>query len=241
MTSEPTSSTTDTAAAQQPKPSAPTPDDDKALITTDRVFLAILVVAFVMWELRAEAPMFDVRVFRYGAVIGGGLAIFLVYVTFFGMLFLLPQYLQYVQGRSVVAVGLAMLPFGFVFAVLSPFSARLVQRFGIRAALTGGLLLMALGLIALSLLREIDGYGILLLGAVLFGAGWAAVMAPTPGRLSSSGQVVITSCSSSVSCSAASASRNKARRATARIARTVERCSTLWLGRVRSRAQRSSC
>ncbi len=70
---------------------------------------------------------------------------------------------------------------------------------------------------------------------------WAAVMAPTPGSSSRPGQAAVTSSSSSVSCSAASASSISARRATARIARTVARCSMLWLGRVRSRAQRSSC
>lgn len=40
---------------------------------------------------------------------------------------------------------------------------------------------------------------------------------------------------------AASASSISARRAVARMVRTVARCSTEWLGRVRSRAQRFSC
>ena len=54
---------------------------------------------------------------------------------------------------------------------------------------------------------------------------WAAVIAPTPGRASSSGAAAVTSSSSSVSRSAACASRNSAWRAQVRSARTVPRCS----------------
>ncbi len=127
------------------------------LVVAALVVGVVVVASFVGWELHTPAPMFDVRVFRYPAVIGGGLAIFLVYLTFFGIFFLLPQYLQYVQGRSIVAVGIAMLPFGLVFAVLSPFSARVTRRIGIREALTGGLVLMVIGLTTLALLREVSG------------------------------------------------------------------------------------
>ncbi len=139
---------------------------------------AVVVACFIAWELRTPDPMFDVRVFRHPAVIGGGLAIFLVYLTFFGIFFLLPQYLQYVQRRSILVVGLAMLPFGLIFAVLSPFSARVTARFGVRQALTCGLVLMAIGLAVLSLLGEVGGYGLVLAGTGLYSVGWAAVMAP---------------------------------------------------------------
>ena len=67
---------------------------------------------FVRWELRRRFPLFDVRVLARPAVAGGAVAILSTYVAFLGTMFLLPQYLQYVQDRSVVVSGLLLAPIG---------------------------------------------------------------------------------------------------------------------------------
>jgi predicted MFS family arabinose efflux permease len=139
---------------------------------------AVLVACFVLWELRSRAPMFDVRVFLRRAVVGGGLAIFAVYMTFFGIVYLTPQYLQYVEGHSTLEVGVLMLPLGLVFALLSPFSAELSRRIGVRRVLTGGLVVMAAGLALLALVRDVAGSGVVLAGTAVYSVGWAAMMAP---------------------------------------------------------------
>ena len=49
-----------------------------------------LIVAFVVRELRADAPLFDVRILVRRAVSAGSFTLFTAYWIFTGMLFLLP-------------------------------------------------------------------------------------------------------------------------------------------------------
>jgi EmrB/QacA subfamily drug resistance transporter len=138
----------------------------------------LFLLAFMLWELRTPAPMFDVRVLRIPAVAGAATGIFVVYITFYGLLYLVPQYLQYVRGFSTLAVGLGLLPFGALFALLSPQSARVAARFGVGPTIVGGLLLMTAGLLLLAFTRWFSGYAIVAAGEVVYALGWASLMAP---------------------------------------------------------------
>jgi len=148
------------------------------------VIIAALVVGLalsavlVLWELRSKTPMFDVRVFRYGGVIAGSLVLFLLYVTFTGIMFLIPQYLQFVLGESPLVAGLALLPLGGVFALIAPFASVFERRFGIRRVLVFGLSCMAAGLIVLSVIDEVSGYLFVLVGCLVYVAGWAPSLGP---------------------------------------------------------------
>lgn len=122
--------------------------------------------------------MFDPRVMRVPAVVGGATAIFLVYLTFSGAFYLLPQYLQYVEGRSVLAVDLAMAPFGVCFGLVSRFSTRVTAHLGLRHTMPAGLLLMAAGLVILSAIGDTNSYLVVLVGAVVYSVGIGIVLAP---------------------------------------------------------------
>lgn len=102
-------------------------------------------VAFVLVERRAEHPLFNLRVLTRVRVATGAFAILCVYSAFLGLLFLVPQYLQYVQERSAVAAGLILLPLGVGMGITGPASARIIRRFGPRWTIFGGLCGMALG------------------------------------------------------------------------------------------------
>ncbi len=84
------------------------------------------LVLFVLWELRAERPMFQVRVLKHPTVAVCGLALLLASYGCFALFYLVPQYLLYGHGMSVQVVGIAMLPMGLGFAVGSPFCPRFV-------------------------------------------------------------------------------------------------------------------
>jgi MFS family permease len=91
----------------------------------------------------------------------------------FGMFFLGALYLQRVLGFTALQVGLAFLPVTAIIGTLSlGFSARLNMRFGARATLVPGLVLIALGLLYLTRV-PVDGKYLtdLLPSMVLFGAG----------------------------------------------------------------------
>ena len=48
----------------------------------------------------------------------------------FGAMFLLTQYMQFVLGYSPLEAGVRLLPFAGVMLVVSPLSARIVERIG---------------------------------------------------------------------------------------------------------------
>jgi len=70
----------------------------------------LFAVAFVMWELRAPAPMVPMRLFQLRAFSAGSAAGFLFYAAMYGVLFLLPQFLQIGLGNGPLAAGVRLLP-----------------------------------------------------------------------------------------------------------------------------------
>jgi EmrB/QacA subfamily drug resistance transporter len=151
---------------------------DDPLVVASLVLGALVCVAFIRWELHTDDPMFDVRIALRPVVAAGATALAISYVCFTGMLFLLPQYLQYVQDRGVIAVGLGLVPFAVAFGVLSLYAPRMLLRFGGRATLVTGLLLLALGNGVLALLPESSGWWIVLGGTVVVGLGLSFLIAP---------------------------------------------------------------
>jgi EmrB/QacA subfamily drug resistance transporter len=67
-------------------------------------------VAFVRVELVRRAPLFDVTALLRPVVATGAIVIVAVYISFLGVLFLLPQYLYYVRHESTLFSGLLLAP-----------------------------------------------------------------------------------------------------------------------------------
>jgi DHA2 family multidrug resistance protein-like MFS transporter len=150
-----------------------------AIVLGSLLIGAAAVVLFIRWELRTSAPMFDLRVFRIPGVTGGGLAITVNLLAMTGMLFLLPQFLQYVTGESTVTVGLALIPFGLTFMILAMRSGAAVDRFGVRPVLVLGLVVMGFGSVVLAFVPDVDSTILMVLvGTTIFGAGAAFVAPP---------------------------------------------------------------
>jgi MFS family permease len=92
---------------------------------------------------------------------------------FVGMVFILTNYLQQVRGYSALLAGLAFIPMGIVFLVISVFlSARLVNRFGIKPIIISGMALQTIGYLFLSPISITESYfGGLLEPMLLIGLG----------------------------------------------------------------------
>ena len=107
---------------------------------------AALLVAFVRWEVRTPAPLLPMRFFRsptFSAINAAGLLMFL---GAFGSIFLLTQFLQFIQGYSPQEAGLRMLPWTAMPMLVAPIAGVLSDRTGGRPIVIGGLLSMAAGL-----------------------------------------------------------------------------------------------
>lgn len=138
----------------------------------------LLLAAFALWELRAEHPMVDMRIFAVRTFTVAGAILGVTFFALSGLLFVLTQYLQLVHGYSPLKAGLGAVPFALAMAATAGTSALVTARVGTRAAVAGGLTTMSLGLAGLSLADVGTPYAVLSLGMALVGAGMGLVMAP---------------------------------------------------------------
>ena len=107
---------------------------------------ALLVAAFVAWELRAQAPMLPMRFFRDRAFSAANGASLFMYFGMFGSIFLLTQFLQTAQGYSPLEAGIRVLPWTAMPIVVAPIAGALSDRIGGRPLMATGLALQAAGL-----------------------------------------------------------------------------------------------
>jgi EmrB/QacA subfamily drug resistance transporter len=106
-----------------------------------------LLAGFLVREATAETPLIPLRIFRGRNLSGANVIQALMVAGMFGMFFLGALYLQQVLGYSAIEVGLAFLPVTLIIGTLSlGFSARLNLRYGARATLVPGLVLIAAGM-----------------------------------------------------------------------------------------------
>jgi EmrB/QacA subfamily drug resistance transporter len=106
-----------------------------------------LIAAFVAREATAAHPLVPLRIFRSRTVAAANAVQMLMVAGLLGMFFLGALYLQRVLGYGALEVGLAFLPVAVAIGTLSlGASARLIVRFGARATLVPGLVLVAAGL-----------------------------------------------------------------------------------------------
>ncbi len=142
---------------------------------------AVLIAGFVLVESRARHPLVPLRFFRSRNVAGAVLVRTLFPVGMFGAFFLGALYLQRVLGYSPVGAGLAFMPMNLCVAMFSLFvTARLVSRFGAKATLIPGLVLMTVGLLLFGRAPVDAVYAIDVLPALLLmGIGAGLVFMPS--------------------------------------------------------------
>jgi EmrB/QacA subfamily drug resistance transporter len=146
----------------------------------------VVIVAFVGWELRRDQPLLDPRLFRLRGFGAGTASITVQFFAFFGFIFVILQYVQFVLGYSPLEAGLALAPMAMLLMSLSPRVPALVDRFGPARIGPLGLLLMAGGFAILSTADVDSGYWLLLAALVLLGAGAALATTPATAAIVSS-------------------------------------------------------
>jgi EmrB/QacA subfamily drug resistance transporter len=142
--------------------------------------LAGIASLAVFWgvEHRVREPIVDFELFRNGPYFGASAAAFALVGSYWAVMFFQPQYLQDVRGHSPIACGLLVLPITAPMVCVSPFSGRLIGRFGSRRLMTAGMLSAAAGLLVLTRVDAGSSYGLLLVGYLLFGLALGLVYAP---------------------------------------------------------------
>ncbi len=139
--------------------------------------IAILAV-FLWYENRSDHKSFDVSLFRNRGYAVSLSAVSLAFFALMGITFTLPFYFQILRGYSTLQAGLAFLPFAIGQLIAAPRSAKTVERFGYRAVMTGGLILVGVALVGLTQLQMTTNIWLVLAGFFLFGLGMGNVVAP---------------------------------------------------------------
>ncbi len=102
-------------------------------------------VAFVVVESRVAHPMVPLRLFGVQPVRASIIVGFAFVVGYCGLPFVMSLYLQQLRGLSAFRAGLVFVPMMVSGSVVTPFSARIAERFGARRVITLGLVVLALG------------------------------------------------------------------------------------------------
>jgi MFS family permease len=146
---------------------------------------AVVLVVWVLFELRSASPLIDIRVAARGTVLLTNLASITVGFTFFASTVVLPQLLEASTvtgvglGQSMLVSSLCLMPSGLVMWAMSPVAARLIAARGARLSLLLGIAIIAVGyLLAVFLMTEI-WHMVLIATVVGFGVGFAYSSMPT--------------------------------------------------------------
>ncbi|QMU72769.1 DHA2 family efflux MFS transporter permease subunit [Streptacidiphilus sp. P02-A3a] len=159
------------------------------VVLTGLVAGVALLVGFVVWELRTDAPLLPMRLFRNRTFAAVNTASLLMSLGMFGSVFLLSQWLQNAQGYSPMEAGVRMLPWTAMPMVVAPIAGLFVNRIGGRIIIVTGLVLQAAGLTYFALLVTAHvSYASQLPGLILSGVGMALFFSPVAAVLMGSVQ-----------------------------------------------------
>jgi EmrB/QacA subfamily drug resistance transporter len=129
-----------------------------------------LIGAFVVIELRSEAPLVPFRIFRLRTLTGANVVGILLGASLFSMFFFISLYMQQVLGYSAIHAGLSYLPLALTIIVAAGVGGQLVTRFGFKSILAAGMLFVALGLFWFSRVSVGGGFLTDILGPSLLAA-----------------------------------------------------------------------
>ncbi|WP_405869705.1 MFS transporter [Streptomyces sp. NBC_00005] len=139
---------------------------------------AILITALVLRERRVARPMLDMELLAQRGFLFNTLAATLVMFVLSGLLFVLPQYLQAVLGHDAFGTGLRLLPLMGGLMIAARGAQPVVARFGPRAVVSAGLVVLAFAALLGSRTTVDSGYGFTALWLSITGVGFGFSVVP---------------------------------------------------------------
>jgi EmrB/QacA subfamily drug resistance transporter len=140
---------------------------------------ALLLVMFVIWELRTSAPMLRLSLFTTRGFSAANATGFLMSAGMFGSIFLLTLFIQQVQGASPLQAGLKTMPWTGTIMLVAPIAGLLAGRIGPRPVVVAGMVAQAGALFWIGLVSQVSTpYPELLPAFILGGIGMGLTFAP---------------------------------------------------------------
>jgi DHA2 family lincomycin resistance protein-like MFS transporter len=142
---------------------------------------AICMVVFVLRQLalqRHDGALLDLRTFRSANFTICVVLMALLMGTLFGVIIVLPIYLQNVLGLSTLRTGLLLLPGGLLMGLLAPRIGRIYDRIGPRPLIIPGIFIVCGVLWAMTLLGTHTPVSYILTGHIIMSIGFACLFTP---------------------------------------------------------------
>src|SRR6476659_6324413 len=139
----------------------------------------VMLVGFVVWELRHPEPLMRIGILRIKTVTGANVAGFIMGTAMFAMFLMLTLYMQQVLGYSAMKTGVAYLAVAGTAIFTSAIAAQLVTRIGVKPVLLIGLTSLTAGLVYFTQVSVGGSYlGDLLPGFLLTAVGIGFAFVP---------------------------------------------------------------
>ncbi|MDH6452559.1 MULTISPECIES: DHA2 family efflux MFS transporter permease subunit [unclassified Streptomyces] len=138
----------------------------------------LLIAALVLRERRIRRPMLDMALLTHRGFLLNTTAATLVNFILSGLLFVLPPFLQAVLGHDALGTGVRLLPMMGGLLLASRLAPKVVARFGARATVSAGLVVLAFAGLLGSRTTVDSGYGFVALWLSLTGFGFGVSLIP---------------------------------------------------------------
>ncbi|HWQ10893.1 MAG TPA: DHA2 family efflux MFS transporter permease subunit, partial [Holophaga sp.] len=147
-------------------------------IVTFAILAVVGLVAMVLWELRQEHPVVDLRLLKDRTFASSTVLLFMLGFVLYGSTFLIPTFLQTMVGFDATTSGLVMTPGGFVILVSMPIVGALVRKVDTRLMVAYGLIMTGIGLHIMSTWDLGTGYWDAALARVVQSMGLGCLFIP---------------------------------------------------------------
>jgi EmrB/QacA subfamily drug resistance transporter len=139
---------------------------------------AVALLLFVIIELKHPHPLLEMRVFKSSYFNRSIILLWIIQITLFGSMLLIPMYLQNIRGMTPFESGTLLLVQAIASGAANPIGGRLFDKIGVRPLAFVGLSLIAAALFILSSISTAAAQGLIIVCLILLGLGTGLTMMP---------------------------------------------------------------
>jgi DHA2 family lincomycin resistance protein-like MFS transporter len=154
---------------------------NEPILWTSLAVGVVSLAAFVTRQLllqRKDRALLDLRTFRSPIFTVAIVLMAITTASLFGVIIVLPLYLQHVLHLDVLGTGLLLLPGGLVMGLAAPFVGRLYDRIGPRPLVIPGAILVSLVMWSLTMVTETTPVYLVLIAHITMSLGLALMFTP---------------------------------------------------------------
>jgi len=138
----------------------------------------VFLLLFIWRQLMLKDPVMDLRAFKYPMFTLVTILLFVIMMTLFSSMTMIPLYLQGALFMTAFKSGLVLLPGGVVNGVMAPISGKLFDKFGPRVLVIPGLAIVVLALYLLTTFDSSSSTGYVIFVHIVMLIGISMVMMP---------------------------------------------------------------